>query len=477
MQYDSLLTQFSDAAQSAFSDRLTGVYLHGSAAMNCFNPVVSDLDLIVVVDGGITDDEKRRFITDVVRLNESAPAKGIEMSVVSLDSCRNFTHPSSYLLHFSPAHLDLWRRDPDEYLDRLCGTDRDLAAHFTVIRKYGRVLFGSPIADVFGEVLRDDYIDSLLYDCENARDDILENPPYCILNLCRILAYLRTDAVLSKKSGGEWGLKLLPERYHPLISAALNEYSTGERSVYSQSLSVSFALFMLSEIGRETGACSLPLLDDPVLEDMSGFFTKRVDGYDEHMIANVEGCKEGYPLMASLVPDGVKSLLDLGCGTGLELDEIFRLHPDVSVTAVDLCPAMLEKIPEKHPDKTLNLICADYFTADFGGNYDCAVSFETMHHFTPAKKAGLYEKIARALKPDGWYIECDYMVDTQEEEDHWFAENLRIRAAQNIPADAFFHYDTPCTIENQKRMLLDAGFRTVELVFRKGGTAMLTARK
>jgi SAM-dependent methyltransferase len=234
---------------------------------------------------------------------------------------------------------------------------------------------------------------------------------------------------------------------------------------------------MLSEIGRETGACSYPVHDDPVLEDMSGFFTKRVDGYDEHMIANVEGCKEGYPLMASLIPAGTKSLLDLGCGTGLELDEIFKLHPDVSVTAVDLCRAMLDKITEKHPNKAVNLICDDYFTADFGSGYDCAVSFETMHHFTPAKKAGLYRKLCGALADHGCYIECDYMVDTQPEEDHWFAENLRIRAAQNIPADAFFHYDTPCTIENQKQMLLDAGFASVELVFRKGGTAMLVAKK
>ena len=38
------------------------------------------------------------------------------------------------------------------------------------------------------------------------------------------------------------------------------------------------------------------------LETMSDFFTARVEGYDEHMIANVEGCKEGYPKMASLIP-------------------------------------------------------------------------------------------------------------------------------------------------------------------------------
>ncbi len=477
MQYESILTQFTTAAESVFTNRLIGVYLHGSAVMDCFNPVTSDLDLIVVVNGDITDDEKLKFMAEVVRLNESAPAKGIEMSVVQLDACRRFTHPAPYELHFSPSHLDLWHRDPAAYIENLHGNDRDLAAHFTVIRQYGRVLCGAPIDEVFGEISRDDYIDSLLYDCENAKDDILDNPPYMILNLCRILAYLRSGNVLSKKSGGEWGLKFLPERYHPLLSGALTEYLTCEKPVYSQSLSVSYALFMLSEIGRETGACSYPVLDDPILEDMSGFFTRRVDGYDEHMIANVEGCREGYPLMASLVPAGTKSLLDLGCGTGLELDEIFGLHPDVSVTAVDLCRAMLDKVREKHPDKAVNLICGDYFTADFGGNYDCAVSFETMHHFTPAKKAGLYKKIADALNDGGCYIECDYMVDTQPEEDHWFAENLRIRAKQNIPADAFFHYDTPCTIENQKQMLLDAGFTSVELVFRKGGTAMLLARK
>lgn len=477
MQYETLLKKFTAAAESVFTSRLTGVYLHGSAVMDCFNPAVSDLDLIVVVNGTVTDDEKRRFMTDVVRLNESAPAKGIEMSVVQYSACLNFVHPAPYELHFSPDHLELWNRDPGEYLRRLHGTDRDLAAHFTVIRQYGKVLTGAPIDEVFGEVPHADYADSLLYDCENARDDILENPPYVILNLCRILAYLRDGDVLSKKSGGEWGLKFLPERYHPLISGALREYETGMKSDYSQSLSVSFALFMLSEIARETDGCTFPTLDDPILEDMSTFFTRRVDGYDEHMIANVEGCKEGYPLMASLVPDGVTSLLDLGCGTGLELDEIFKLHPDVSVTAVDLCRAMLERIPEKHPDRTVNLICGDYFTADFGSGYDCAVSFETMHHFTPAKKAGLYKKLCGALTDAGCYIECDYMVDTQPEEDHWFAENLRIRAAQNIPADAFFHYDTPCTIDNQKQMLLDAGFASVELVFRKGGTAMLIAKK
>lgn len=214
------------------------------------------------------------------------------------------------------------------------------------------------------------------------------------------------------------------------------------------------------------------------LEPMSDFFTARLDGYDEHMLNDVEGCREGYIKMARLVPKKTQRLLDLGCGTGLELDEIFRLLPDVQVTGIDLTRAMLERLREKHPDKKLDLICGDYFAVDFGENrFDCVVSFQTMHHFTHEKKTELYGKICKALADNGVYIECDYMVETQEEENHWFAENERIRKEQNIPPDEFFHYDTPCTIENQKAMLKNAGFAQVEKVFRMENTTMLVARK
>lgn len=212
------------------------------------------------------------------------------------------------------------------------------------------------------------------------------------------------------------------------------------------------------------------------LETMSDFFTARVEGYDEHMLTEVEGCKEGYEKMAELVPAASKTLLDLGCGTGLELDEIFKRFPSLVVTGVDLTQSMLDKLKEKHPDKDLNLICADYFTVDFGKiEYDCAVSFQTMHHFTHEKKIQLYKKIKEALSETGCYIECDYMVETQAEEDYWFAENARIRKEQQIPAEAFYHYDTPCTIENQIRLLKAAGFASVEEVFRIGNSTILVA--
>lgn len=214
------------------------------------------------------------------------------------------------------------------------------------------------------------------------------------------------------------------------------------------------------------------------MEKMAEFFAARADGYDEHMLNEVVGCREAYEKMAELIPDGTEDLLDLGCGTGLELEGIFKRFPDVSVTGIDLSKAMLKKLSEKYPDKNITLINGDYFGTDLGHErFDAAVSFQTMHHFSHEMKIGLYKRIHDSLKSGGVYIECDYMVETQEEEDHWYAENFRIRKEMNIPDGEFYHYDTPCTVENQIKMFGTAEFTGTEKVFRIENTTIIAARK
>ena len=84
------------------------------------------------------------------------------------------------------------------------------------------------------------------------------------------------------------------------------------------------------------------------MEKMTDFFTARVDIYDDHMIHEVEGCREGYLKMAELVPEKTKTLLDLGCGTGLELEAIWTRNPGIAVTGIDLTAAMLERLKKKY---------------------------------------------------------------------------------------------------------------------------------
>lgn len=142
-------------------------------------------------------------------------------------------------------------------------------------------------------------------------------------------------------------------------------------------------------------------------------------------------------------------MLDLDCGTGLELDEIFKLFPNLKVTGIDLIKGMLDKLKEKHPNKDLTLINVNYFDYDLGIEiFDVVVSFETLHHFSHEEKIKLYNKLFKSLVKDGIYIEGDYMAPTQEYEDYYFAENKRIRSEMGI-TEGFYHYDTPCTVSNQ----------------------------
>lgn len=214
------------------------------------------------------------------------------------------------------------------------------------------------------------------------------------------------------------------------------------------------------------------------IEKMSDYFTARVDEYDEHMRNDVEGCQDGYVKMAELLPLDIERLLDLGCGTGLELDEIFKRYPYINVTGIDLTQAMLDKLKHKHPDKNMVLINGSYFDYDFGVcKYDTAISFQTMHHFSHDDKIILYSKILKALREGAQYIECDYMVEKQEVEDYYYSENKRIRKENGIKDGEFYHYDTPCTIINQINMLLRAGFKKAEMNWRVGNTTIIVAQK
>ena len=244
---------FAERSAEILGENLVGVYLHGSAAMGCYNPLKSDLDLIVVVKESPDETSKRAFMEMVLKLNARLSPKndghsGIEMSIVRKDVCNPFVYPTPFELHFSPMHLEWYRKDPEDYIRKMKGTDGDLAAHFTVILSRGKCLAGKPVEEVFGSVPAEDYLDSIRDDVGGAREGIAAETVYYTLNLARTLAYLTDGKVRSKKEGGEWGMTHLPEKYHPLISAALEDYGGDGNALYDPETVKEYAEYMLSRI-------------------------------------------------------------------------------------------------------------------------------------------------------------------------------------------------------------------------------------
>ena len=218
--------------------------------MGCYNEKKSDIDLLAVVKQVIPDNIKHRFMDMVVELNTYAPSKGIELSIVKSEVCNPFVYPTPFELHFSIAHLEWYKNNPSDYIDKMKGTDKDLAAHFTIIYHRGKCLYGKDIKDVFGAVSKEYYFDSIKSDIEEAETEITDNLTYIILNLCRVLAYKKEGLILSKQEGGNWGICNVPEKYQPLIVQALDEYLSDKSTEWDENNAREYAAYMIAQISN-----------------------------------------------------------------------------------------------------------------------------------------------------------------------------------------------------------------------------------
>lgn len=210
------------------------------------------------------------------------------------------------------------------------------------------------------------------------------------------------------------------------------------------------------------------------LEEMAAFFARRTDEYEAHMAV----WADAYRKFARLLPEQCGCILDLGCGTGLELDEIWKQNPRLAVTGVDLCRPMLDQLQKKHPDKPLTTVCADYFRYDMGKDkWDAVISFESLHHFFPEQKSRLYRRIFTSLKPGGWFLLGDYIACCDAEETLLRRTYLEKRKKARIPDDVFVHFDIPLTLTHEIDLWREAGFSEVTAVDSIAGATLLTAKK
>ncbi|MBU7314175.1 aminoglycoside adenylyltransferase domain-containing protein [Paenibacillus oleatilyticus] len=248
MLVPSALDDITDLFKEELNENLAGIYLHGSLAMGCFNPDKSDIDLLVVVKRKLTAETSRRIANKLLAIDNELPNEGgIELSVILESSLGEFVYPTPFEFHYSPLHRDKYRTDGNY----ICGgrEDPDLAAHLTVAYHRGIALYGKPLREVMQPVDKRFYVESILHDAEDAPQGILEAPEYYVLNLCRVLYYLKEGVVSSKREGGEWGLKALSAEYGETVRLCLERYGgRAGRMEPDKRLLSGFASYMLGEI-------------------------------------------------------------------------------------------------------------------------------------------------------------------------------------------------------------------------------------
>ncbi|HWO78150.1 MAG TPA: aminoglycoside adenylyltransferase domain-containing protein [Bacillus sp. (in: firmicutes)] len=250
MDIQATLEQLCNVFKQNLQDQLTGIYMHGSLAMDCFHPETSDIDLLIVVSDPLSFSAKQAIMRDLVALTSIYPRKGLEMSIILEKDAREPVYPMPFELHYGTEWGKRFLQDQSDLCEG--GVDPDLTAHIAVTLARGKCLFGKGMTEVFSPIPREDYLKSIYYDIKDAQAGILLEPVYTILNLCRTLQYVREGKVLSKKEGGEWGLTHLPQKFVPIIRLALDVYRDKVKLfTYDDEQLLQFAEDLLAEINVE----------------------------------------------------------------------------------------------------------------------------------------------------------------------------------------------------------------------------------
>jgi tRNA (cmo5U34)-methyltransferase len=211
-------------------------------------------------------------------------------------------------------------------------------------------------------------------------------------------------------------------------------------------------------------------------EEMASFFNLRAGTYEEHMKNTIASFADYYASISEPVEETQEEIkiLDLGCGTGLELEGILRKTPNSRITGIDMSEEMLELLLSKYDSHKgrITVVTGSYLDVPFGENqYDYVVSVMTIHHLLHDEKRALYEKIWRSLKKGGKYIEGDYVVSSAEEEEA--VAQYKEEVQRNFLSSAnLYHIDVPFCVETEERLFKEAGFNQFKLTWEEENAAI-----
>jgi tRNA (cmo5U34)-methyltransferase len=213
---------------------------------------------------------------------------------------------------------------------------------------------------------------------------------------------------------------------------------------------------------------------DEIPEEMGAFFDARTDGYDAYIREYIFGeplFTQFYEAVSAPIVETGEAIriLDLGCGTGLELDAVLRRAPRARITGIDMAENMLAQLQIKyaaHADQ-ITLVVDSFLTAPFGAMpYDYCISVMSLHHLLPDSKRALYRKIHAALVPGAKYVEGDSVIPRYMEDE--FVAEYHASAAKMPPArDGTYHIDVPFSLDTQRRLMQEAGFRDFRLLWQR----------
>ncbi len=192
----------------------------------------------------------------------------------------------------------------------------------------------------------------------------------------------------------------------------------------------------------------------------------------------------GLPMQFLRMEGNAPEVLDIGAGTGLFSGFVRRKYPGAKLTLIDFSEKMLRVAKERFGDADVTYIVDDYCTHQFEQTFDCIISALSIHHLPAAGKQALYKKCYTWLKPGGVFINADQVSGASREMDRMYA----VLRDENLVREGFteeemqiayerMKEDDTSQVDEQLEWLREAGFRTVDCIYKYTEFATFYAQK
>lgn len=224
------------------------------------------------------------------------------------------------------------------------------------------------------------------------------------------------------------------------------------------------------------------------LEKKFEFDEKVAAVFDDMIGRSVPFYRQNLELIVELLSRRLKPgmrVVDLGSSTGALLIELSRRAPEgVRFLGIDNAEAMVRLARKKAAalEAAVDFVCDDILEYDFHGA-DVIVSNYTLQFIRPLRRSELVAKIHDSLQPNGLFV-CSEKILM---ENKWLDKQIvdiyhDYKKAQGYSEteimqkrEALENVLVPYTLEENRNMLKEAGFTTVDTIFQWGNFATMAA--
>ncbi|HXX53120.1 MAG TPA: class I SAM-dependent methyltransferase [Thermodesulfovibrionales bacterium] len=208
-------------------------------------------------------------------------------------------------------------------------------------------------------------------------------------------------------------------------------------------------------------------------------FDASVPYYDDWIRKALPGYEDMFSAALGAIPfdhDNPLSVLDLGAGTGLFSYQVFLRFPRATFVLCDVAEKMLDIARQrfKVQGKQFEYAVKDYRDIEGEGIYDLVISSMSIHHLADHEKKALFCKVFAILRQPGVFINVDQIKGATPHLEQlywrWWLAKIRIAGASEEQIRAGVErrhaYDKDACMEDQLLWLRDAGFETVDCVYK-----------